>query len=51
MPLVRDRYLMEARTLKATSKETKQHSYRVRLPGLPNLTGKKNDEKLKRQLK
>jgi hypothetical protein len=42
---------MLIRTLKATLKEAKQHTYRVKPQGLPNLTKKKNDEKLKRQLK
>jgi hypothetical protein len=51
IPLVGNKYLMEARTLKAISKETKQHICRVGLQGLPNLIGKKNGEKFKRQLK
>jgi hypothetical protein len=42
---------MEMKTLKATPKETKQHTYGSELQGLRNLTGKKNDEKLKTQLK
>jgi hypothetical protein len=42
---------MEARTLKATLKQIKQHTCKVELQGLPNLIGKKNDEKLERQLK
>jgi hypothetical protein len=42
---------MLTRTLKATLKEAKQHTYRVELQGLPNLTKKKTDEKLKKQLK
>jgi hypothetical protein len=37
---------MEAKTLKVTLKETKQHTCGVELQGLPNLTRKKNDEKL-----
>jgi hypothetical protein len=32
---------MEAKTLEATLKETKQHTYMVELQGLPNLTWKK----------
>jgi hypothetical protein len=39
---------MEVRTLKATSKETKQHICKVKLQGLANLNGKKNDEKFER---
>jgi len=42
---------MEARTLEATLKETKQHICRVELQGLPNLTQKNNDERLEKQLK
>jgi hypothetical protein len=42
---------MEAKTLKATSKKTKQHTCGAELQGLPNLIRKKNDEKSKRQLK
>jgi hypothetical protein len=42
---------MEVRTLKATPKETRQHTCNVKPQGLPNLTGKKNDGKLKKQLK
>jgi hypothetical protein len=37
---------METKTLKATPKETKHHTCRVELQGLPNLTWKKNDKKL-----
>jgi hypothetical protein len=51
IPLAGNRYLMEAKTLKAISKETKQHICRVGLQGLPNLTRKKNGEKFERQLK
>jgi hypothetical protein len=39
---------MEAKPLKATPKETKQHICEVELQGLPNLTKKKNDEKLEK---
>jgi hypothetical protein len=39
---------MEVRTLKATSKETKQHICKAKPKGLPNQNGKKNDEKLER---
>jgi hypothetical protein len=39
---------MEVRTLNATLKETKQHICKAKLKGLPNLNGKKNDEKLER---
>jgi len=42
---------MEAKTLKATPKETKQHTYGAELQGLQNLTRKTNDEKPKTQLK
>jgi hypothetical protein len=46
---------MEAKTLKitlkATSKETKQHTSSIQLQGLLNLTKKKNDEKPDIQLK
>ncbi len=42
---------MEARTLKATLKETKQHTCGVESQGLPNLIRKKNEEKPERQLK
>jgi hypothetical protein len=39
---------MEAKTLKATLKETKQHTCEIKLQSLPNLTRKK---KAKIQLK
>jgi hypothetical protein len=42
---------MEAKTLKVTPKETKHHTSRVELQGLPNLTWKKNHEKLEIQFK
>ncbi len=42
---------MEAKTLKATLKETKQHTCGVEPQGLPNLIKKKNDKKPERQLK
>jgi hypothetical protein len=35
----------------ATLKKIKQHIHKVELQCLPNLIGKKNDEKLKRQQK
>jgi hypothetical protein len=41
---------MEARTLIRTLKETKQHTYRAKPQGLPNLT-KRNDENFEKQLK
>lgn len=37
--------------MKATSKETKQHTCEVESYGVPNLTKKRNDEKLEIQLK
>jgi hypothetical protein len=43
--------MMEAKTLKATLKETKQHTCGVEPQGLPNLIKKKNDKKPERQLK
>jgi hypothetical protein len=42
---------MEAKTLKTTPKETKQHIYKAKPQGLPNIIKKRNDEKLKIQLK
>jgi hypothetical protein len=39
------------KTLNATLKETKQHTYKAKPKGLPNLIRKKNDEKLEKQLK
>jgi hypothetical protein len=40
--------MMEAKTLKATSRETIQHTCGVELQSLPNLIKKKNDEKLEK---
>jgi hypothetical protein len=37
--------------MEATLKETKQHIYEAESQGLPNLIGKKNDEKFKREQK
>jgi hypothetical protein len=37
--------------MEVTPKETKQHIHKVKLQGLLNLIGKKNDEKPKRQQK
>jgi hypothetical protein len=42
---------MEVKTLKATLKETKKRTCKTKPQGLPNLIRKKNDWKLKRQLK
>jgi hypothetical protein len=44
-------YSMEAKTLKATLKETKQHTCKTKLQSLPNLTRRKNEKKSKIQLK
>jgi hypothetical protein len=51
MPFLGYRNLMELKTLKATLKETIQHTCKVELQGLPNLIRKINDEKLEKQLK
>jgi hypothetical protein len=42
---------MEEITLKETLKATKQHICKVEPQGLPNLIGKENDGKPKKQLK
>jgi hypothetical protein len=39
------------KTLNATLKETKQHTYKTKPQALPNLIRKINDEKLEKQLK
>jgi len=44
---LRCKNLMEARILIGTSKETKQHTYRVEPQGLPNLIKKKMMKNLK----
>ncbi len=41
---------MEMKTPKVTLKETKQHTCGAKSQGLPNLTKKRNDEKLDIQL-
>ncbi len=41
---------MEVKTLKVTPKYIKQHTCRVELQGLPNITKKINDEKFEKQL-
>jgi hypothetical protein len=51
MPLEAYKNLMEAKTLKATLKETKQHTCGTEPHGLPNLIRKKNDEIPNKQLK
>jgi hypothetical protein len=42
---------MEVKTMKATLKETKQHTCGVESYGIPNLIKKINDEKFEIQLK
>jgi hypothetical protein len=50
MPSIEVQKLDGSENLK-TLKEIKQHTYKVKPQGLPNLTKKKNDEKFERQLK
>jgi hypothetical protein len=45
MPQLGYKNQMEEKTLKATLKETKQHTCKTKPQGLPNLTKKGNDEK------